>query len=81
MVDRHRQNVKQCRSCGAPIIWSKTENNKLIPINLEAKLGGNVELREGGTLAIVVKPDQTKRRYQSHLATCPDATKHRKRDQ
>jgi len=69
--------MSTCRTCGATIVWSRTENNKNIPLNPEPVEGGNIILECNGALARVVKPDGA-RRYISHYATCPQAAQHRR---
>jgi len=67
-----------CRSCGAPILWSRTENNKPIPLDPEPVPGGNVVLEACGALARVVKPDPSVKRHVSHWTSCPQAKQWRK---
>lgn len=66
-----------CRSCGAIVVWSKTENSKNIPLDPEPVLGGNIILECNGALARVVEPDPGIRRHISHFVTCPNAAHHR----
>ena len=75
-----------CSSCGAPVIWAETVNGHPMPIDLEARADGNIELVERETLppvALYVKVTQPTLgdapRFVSHFATCPDATEWRKR--
>lgn len=72
---------QQCRTCGAPIVWAKTVNNKSIPVDAEpCEYGGNMVLRDG--VAVVLKKDEPslpdEKRYRSHFATCGQAAHHRK---
>lgn len=55
----------KCRSCGAEIVWLKTDAGKNMPVDAETVVD------EGAT---IFDPDQ----MTSHFATCPDAAKHRK---
>ena len=48
--------MSRCRSCGAEVVWSKTENDRNIPLDPEPVLGGNVILECHGALARVVEP-------------------------
>jgi len=68
-----------CRSCGEPIVWAVTENNKRIPLDTSAVRGGNVVLEANGALARVVKPNPAVMRYRSHFVSCPQASSWRKR--
>jgi len=70
--------MSRCSSCGAEIMWSRTENNKAIPVNPEPVLGGNVILECSGSLARVVTPNPGVKLYVSHFTTCPHAREHRK---
>jgi hypothetical protein len=76
----------QCRSCGAPIIWAKTQGGKNIPLDAEPGMNGNILLSNG--IAIYCDPidpdfydglSGENQRYVSHFATCPNAEKHRKK--
>lgn len=69
-----------CRSCGAPIIWARTEKGKPIPMNAEP-----VEVTPRGLFHLEVEtPEVTRaypfsaRGYVSHFATCPQADQWRK---
>lgn len=70
--------MPRCRSCDAEIIWSRTENNKPIPLDPEPVHGGNVLLECHGSLARVVAPRDDVKRYISHFVTCPQRNKWRK---
>lgn len=74
-----------CRSCGAPILWAQTVNDRRIPIDADPVDDGNLVLTypsPGTALALVVDPAQTTLgdppRYISHYVTCPDADSWRK---
>lgn len=72
----------KCRSCGADILWCRTEGGHLTPVNAEPDDTGNMVILDG--IAKVVKdslfePMTEGTRYKSHFATCPAAAKHRKR--
>lgn len=69
--------MQKCKSCQAPIIWVKTLSGKIMPLDEKPEsrfvLNG---LGEGNTpYATMVKT------YVSHFATCPNASKHRRKDQ
>lgn len=72
-------NTSTCRKCQKPILWSRTENNKRIPLDPEPVYGGNVVLEANGALARIVTPDKSVKRLQSHFATCPYAGDFRKK--
>jgi hypothetical protein len=69
-----------CRSCGAPILWAKTQQGRAIPLDLEPTADGNIEFT--GVLDIVrvhaapadgdLFGTATNRR-RPHFATCPQA--------
>lgn len=83
-----------CTSCGARIVWAKTENDKAIPIDYLPVTNGNVDLvadadpREPPTAFMLDKAgfrsvnESTRHspflRYQSHFASCAFADHHRK---
>lgn len=76
-----------CRSCGAPILWVKTNLGNKTCLNAEPVEGGNVviETVDKEDVARTLKRDLLNQenpagpRYVSHFSTCPDAKKHRKR--
>jgi hypothetical protein len=82
-----------CRSCGAAIIWVKTETGKAIPLDAEPTEGGNIiisVLGDGVEVAHVETVIETKARlacpipagrtaFLSHFATCPEAKKWRRK--
>ena len=77
-------NIDKCKSCGARVIWARTQNNKAMPLDYEPCADGNVELLPSGD-CIVMGPSA--RLYiegplhKSHFATCEFAKKHRKKPQ
>jgi hypothetical protein len=71
--------IEACRTCGAPVVWATTKNDKAMPIDAQPVADGNVELAAGptpGTVAATVlsgpslMPGPLRK---SHFATCPDA--------
>jgi hypothetical protein len=84
---------RACRSCGAAIIWVKTETGKAIPLDAEPTEGGNIiinVLGGGIEVAHVETVTETKARFDcpipagrvafvSHFATCPQANTWRKK--
>lgn len=66
-----------CRSCGAPIVWVKTERGKRMPIDLLPYTGHDprglfVIVRD---VAIACPPDAYPgaELFRSHFSTCPQA--------
>lgn len=77
--------MSRCASCGQPITWAVTGNNrKPVPINPDPVPDGNIELRScpDGQYAVTWGNSHTwpagAPRYRSHLATCPQADRHRR---
>jgi len=79
-----------CRSCGAEIVWARTETTgRPMPIDVEPVDGGNVVLYEApdtGELTAHVEGKgphpvtwPTPLRYVSHFTTCPNAAAHRRK--
>ena len=77
----------KCRSCGAPVLWVPSATSRAtVILDAEPVEGGNVILLDGK--ARVIPTDLFEEsltgplpaeRYLSHFATCPQASKHRKR--
>lgn len=61
-----------CKSCGAPVIWGKTEQGRAIP--LDAKPLKRFVAVTTGTPPLMKLLDT----YATHFFTCPEAKKHRK---
>jgi hypothetical protein len=82
-----RFRTTSCRSCGAEIVWARTEKGKRAPIDAAIDDKGTIVLRapregERDPLAIFgVPPDvfAGEPRHTSHFATCPDADRWRRR--
>jgi hypothetical protein len=84
-----------CRSCKAPILWSRTMNGKSIPLDYEPNADGNVVLepqgaRNGlletravvlgnGTLELAAAQAGGHTLYMPHHATCPHGMDWRRR--
>lgn len=75
--------MSQCKSCGAAIIWVKTQSGKSMPVDAAETADGNVWVAvcESGPTAFFPPagtgiPDAT--RHKSHFATCEFAAQHRK---
>jgi hypothetical protein len=79
-------DVKNCRSCEAPIVWCRTRSGKSMPVDADPVERGEFYLVEGddGKLeahhvrssADGVADDAD--RYTSHFATCENAAQHRR---
>lgn len=79
---------KNCRSCGAEIVWVLMDTGKTMPIDADPNPLGNVAVRRvgrdnelHGRVVTGTKPlDPTSERMgMSHFVICPAADKHRKR--
>ena len=84
----------RCRSCGAPILWARMKNTgRAIPLDEKPTPDGNLWASQktgpkGIELVVHFAPDKNaprqdvldreRRRWVSHFATCPNATKHRR---
>lgn len=78
-----------CTSCGAQIIFFKTEKGKRIPLDPAPNASGNVVLvkriSDGKEIAKTLGPWSGEEyhalpHYKTHFATCPNAAEHRRRD-
>ena len=65
--------MKQCRSCGADIIWVETVNGKRMPVDAKPEKRFVLSVADGEASIATIKDT-----YVSHFATCPNASKHRK---
>lgn len=63
--------MSACKSCGAAIVWVRTESGRVMPVDLHPTNRGNVVIRNG--VAYVGAQQDDAPRYTSHFATCPDA--------
>ena len=82
-------NAGQCSTCAAPVLWCRTAKGKAMPLDVEPRADGNIELRpqppHGRVVAVYIKTTGTLDmlaqpvRFASHFATCPQAKKHRKK--
>ena len=73
----------RCRSCSQPIIFALTAKGRRSPLDAEPAPDGNIDLQvvEDQELlaAVQVEPRSRPNLYRSHFASCPDATRHRRR--
>jgi hypothetical protein len=78
--------AKECRSCGAEIIWTVTHKGKRMPVDAVPRSDGNIVLRQDGEKVIAEYPgkehpslfEEDRARFVSHFATCPQSTDWRK---
>ena len=61
----------KCKSCGMPILWARTDNGKVIPLDVEGERRFVINHTEHNRVTNAVT-------YVSHFATCPNASEHRK---
>jgi hypothetical protein len=78
-----------CKSCGAVIVWAKTQAKKSIPLELTTNETGPGRfyvstngtanpIREDATSAAIRDTFEVEIIYQSHFASCPNAKQHRR---
>lgn len=79
--------AESCRSCGAPLIWARTEKKRWLPLDAEP-----VDARSGASVFVLRETDQPKPLalavtpaafpgeplYVAHFGTCPHADKWRR---
>lgn len=70
--------MSTCRTCGRPIRWAKTSSGHNIPIDIEPRKGGNVQLIEHGSHLVALVGRAGSGTHQSHFVSCPQADGHRK---
>lgn len=74
------QATAKCRTCGAPIVWVRTTNDKRMPLDVEPAPNGNIRMVDG--VAVYASKDAPvepgEKLYLSHFVTCPDRDQHRK---
>lgn len=73
--------MMNCSSCNAPIRWERTVRGKPIPLDPEPVPDAHLFIREDGLVAddrAYPAPDEGLR-FTTHFATCPFASKHRKK--
>lgn len=62
--DHNAMRTQKCRSCGAEIIWLKTDKGKSMPIDAHSVELGDEQFEHG--------------RHTSHFSSCPNANQHRR---
>jgi hypothetical protein len=61
----------RCGSCGAPVLWARTETGKAIPLDAVPTERGNLVLADG--VVHVARILGHSPQYVPHFATCPHA--------
>lgn len=74
----------RCSSCGASIVWAKTEAGRAMPLDAEPTDDGTIETigntcRVLSPIEAAITRGETGRLYTSHFATCPHAATHRRK--
>ena len=81
--------MSYCRSCGAPIKWIRTKNGKPHPVDPAKHYiikgeGSATLVTEAGTFIrgefVSVEEGANGEGYTSHFATCPNASRWRRRE-
>lgn len=69
-----------CKSCGAPIVWAKTENDKNMPLDAATVTEGQRYAYYNGASgqAYCVRVTGDEPGHASHFASCPKASAHRR---
>ena len=79
--------ASKCSSCGAEILWAVTDKGKRHPLDREPAENGNIVLEPTttvirmhvvGSRSLLDDPTDTRKRYNSHFRTCPQADEHRR---
>ena len=65
MTNPAHTKLAKCRSCGAYIVWLKTQRGANMPTDADSVNEGDTEFDP--------------KEYVSHFSTCPDADQHRRR--
>lgn len=76
-------NLSRCKTCHAPIMWTVTPADKLMPLDVMPGPDGNVRLDGDvatvlGPLEVLLALEAGTPLYVPHWATCPDADQHRR---
>ena len=76
--------VESCRSCEAPIIWTRTSTGRAMPIDADPHPDGTIRpVPDATTVAaqsipLADRPNHSGQLHRSHFATCPNAAYHRR---
>lgn len=78
--------MSTCNTCGAQIIWARTETGKRMPIDAKPTIEGSLTLSTGELLPTAHNVYRTGHKpgqllYQSHFASCKQAMAHRQKTQ
>lgn len=75
-------DTAKCRSCGAAIMWVKTQSGKSMPLDAApvdaTKVDGTCFVEDGVAYFGAIDRPPGDLHYVSHFATCPNAKQHRK---
>lgn len=82
--------AKECRSCKALVVWTKTERGKPMPCDVAPSKDGSFYLfRKSDRIdAVHVRSsdpraaramDRGQNKHESHFSTCPNAAQHRRK--
>lgn len=68
--------ISECKTCGAEIVWMKTRNDKNIPVDLPDADDTRADLdsRE----EVLASKLYNRERMKTHFETCPQSDQHRK---
>ncbi len=66
--------TSNCRSCNAPIVWTRSVGGKAMPLDAKPAKGLVIDTTFGGDMPGARVVDV----YTSHFSTCPQAAQHRK---
>lgn len=73
--------IDTCKDCGAEVIWTRTVNNKWMPVNKNPSKEGQVTLQDNGKEPPLAMYHTIKGRgvtyYVPHFATCPNRKKNK----
>ena len=73
-----------CKSCGAEILWVKTESGKAMPLDAKpvdgTKVDGTCIVDHGVAKFGAIDCPRDTPQFVSHFATCPNAKKHRRKE-
>jgi hypothetical protein len=76
--------VSKCTTCGAQIIWCRTETGKRISLDANPSAEGNLTLGLGELLPTAYSVSRGRRKpgqllYKKHLASCKQEMAHRQK--
>lgn len=75
--------MARCRACAEPIVWAKTADGKTMPVDAEPNPRGTLILTrtidDHATVRMATAGDPQGLRWMSHFASCPAASKFRRK--